>query len=230
MTAPDAPRWTPARLRMVLTAIYGKARTGDGPDVQAIADDFGTSTSTVYRWLRQPDDGRLVAIPDRRLATLMTRQLPTRETLAQEQVDRDNYAEAIVTLSTPRLRRDANPAWRERQWDQPHVVILKHHDDRRLFQLRSTRIGSSTAGRARRGGTIVAEHQAPTYFHAAILIHTILTDLQAWRVNGPRSMEARTYCWFDDAPAVDLATQPVDYRPQRVIDRDGPLPSATAGE
>jgi len=223
--------WTTERLRWVLTVLYGANKRRTGPDTAAVAEDFHVTPRTVQRWLSEPDETKLIAMPDARLEQLMLRALPDTALLRQETHDLHYAREQIHTLSLPGRGGpgDVPAAWIAQGWLEPHRVILKHYPERRLLQIRRTRMGSSTMNEVVATGKLLGTRDVATRFHAVVVVNSLLHDVQPWRIHAPAGTfrAGRTYCWFDDAPHVDLPTYPIEFRPRDIVERDGPLPGVT---
>ena len=197
-----APRWTVSRLRFVLTVAYGAGARG-GPDTAAAAAALGVSRRQVQRWLHGKDRA-LARVPAARLKQIERAVRPDPETLRQEQLS-DRYAHAAIQ----RIAEDSGvlPAWRDRHWLEPHLVVVLDLPALRLRQVATTRTSDRALHELRKRGKVIDSLTVPTRFHATALMNAVLVHLDAWRICAPPGAVAqgRTLTWAGNAPAVRLA-------------------------
>lgn len=202
------PRWTRARLERVLVARYGYGPRG-GLNAAAAARDLRVSARTIYRWLDTPDGRFRAHIPTPRLEALIDSMLPSQEVLDDEVFQLQNYRAGVMAWNA-RPRR-TKPEWKEQGWLCQHQVSIVQLPARPLRQVVATRVSSQAHDVLHRRGELVDHVVLPTRMHAHAMAYQLLHDYHEWRIHAPADAVAigRTWTWFNDAPATDLA----DYRP-----------------
>jgi transcriptional regulator with XRE-family HTH domain len=189
-----------------MTLVFGHTARGR-LDTRAAAEDLGVSRRTVQRWLHGAAD-EPPAIPAARLAQIIELSRPDPEVLEQERRDAQYAREAIRSVALPR-GRGILPAWRERQWIEPHLVAVVEvpRTGLGLRQVAVTRVAGRALQDLHRRGQVLDFTTVETRFHATALAHELLRMLDPWRVQPPASLvkQAPTRTWVADAPTVDLS-------------------------
>lgn len=195
------PRWTYRQLRAAVGTAFGVDARGR-PDTAAVAAALQVSRRTVQRWLHGKD--RSVArLPAGRLEQLLSQVRPDPQSLRQEQTAARYARDAIAKLE----RKDqvgVLPVWGERRWLEQHLVAVLDLPALGLRQVTITRGSDRALRELANRGKVVAKAAVPTRFHATLLAHEVLQDLDAWRVVAPAGVlpAARTQTWLRDAPTV----------------------------
>lgn len=200
-SAAVGPRWTYQRLRTVVGTAFGTDGRGR-PDTAAVAAALSVSRRTVQRWLHGKD--RSVArLPAGRLEQLLAQVRPDPQSLRQEQTAARYARDAIVKLERDD-RAGVLPVWSERRWLEQHLVAVLDLPALGLRQVTITRGSDRALRELANRGKVVAKATVPTRFHATVLAHELLQDLDAWRVVAPAGVlpAARTQTWSREAPTV----------------------------
>lgn len=194
------PRWTRQRLSAMLIECYGRTKRGR-IDTEAVAEYAGVTPSTVRRWISGPGTARrLSAIPERQLAVLQRGPEVTEQRNAQQF---QHALQAIGAWSTGEGIRDV---WRTQGWLGPHSVIRVAINGKPWQQLVISNANSRSMNELRRRATILQTVVLPTRFHAVVLAHVVMIQMQAWRVHPTPEQLAtgRTQVWMSEAPGVDV--------------------------
>lgn len=191
------PTWTTARLRRVLELRFPRARVG-GVDTRAVAGEVGVSQRTVQRWVH--GDGRRKApIPPARLHQLRQVLAPNALHLERQRQQATYAAEALQQIH----EGVELESWDRQGWLEQHRVAIVTAGDGRARRVVTGRV-DATEFDSRRGGQVLAQVRVPTRFHATLLAHAVLSEVEPWRVDLRRSDAPGTTTWLADAPAVDL--------------------------
>lgn len=186
-------------------AAYGVTGTGH-VDVSAVAEGFGVTRRSVYRWMAGRDGRTTPHIPHSRLDQL---RFPPADVQRREAQAASIAREVITGLELPR-GRGLNPMWEQRRWTEPHLVAVLDLDGPGvgLRQAAVTRGTPRSLQELRRRGNVADFTMVPTKFHATVLVAELLALNEAWRLypGANRVTLARTQVWSADAPEVDLAT------------------------
>jgi hypothetical protein len=200
------PSWTSAQLAVVLGVLFGVGRRG-GPDTAAAAAELGVSRRSVQRWLR-PGTGGTQRMSATHLDQVFELAVPGEDVRRDEARSAAYARDALERIALPK-GRGVLPAWRDQQWLDQHVVTVVDLHDVGLRQISLTRVSSRTQERGERTrvGTLVDFCVVATRFHAQLLVHAVLTEVDPWRVRGraraPR--QGATHTWLPDAPHSDLS-------------------------
>lgn len=191
----------------------------------AAAAAMGVSQRTVQRWLHAPHGRSLAHIPPARLKQLITLLLPSEETRERERQVARNAATAIEQLARPNSL-GLRPAWVAQRWHEEHLVAVIEIKEYAIRQVAVARSDATKRAQLAKRGRIVAEAVVPTRFHATLVVHEVLTQLEPWRfAAGPgQVLQGFTQAWTADAPAVDL-TRLVTALPALVTDASSSAPS-----
>jgi DNA-binding transcriptional regulator YdaS (Cro superfamily) len=196
-------RWTHHRLRVVLGVAFGVNARGR-PDTAAAAVALGVSRRTVQRWLHGADR-TLARLPAGRLTQVQRATRPDEESLRQEETAARYARGAIERIAAP---EDAGvlPAWRQRQWLEPHVVAVLELPGLGLRQVAISRASDRTLPDLRKRGRIRTHTTVATRFHATALAYALLQQVDPWRVQSPAGVvkQGRTQTWLAAAPALKL--------------------------
>lgn len=197
-------RWTYQRLRAVVGIVFGRDPRGR-PDTAAVAAALEVSRRTVQRWLHGKDRGT-ARLPAGRLEQLLAVIRPHPQSLRQEQTAARYAQDAIAKLERPD-QAGVLAVWRERRWLEPHLVAVLDLPALGLRQVAITRGSDRAIRELSNRGAVVAQVSVPTRFHATLLAHELLLQLDAWRVAAPaRALPAgRTQTWSRDAPTTRVA-------------------------
>lgn len=199
------PLWTRARLERVMLLRFGVNRRGH-VDTAAAADAMEVSQRTVQRWLHARHGRSVAHIPPARLGQLIALLLPSEETLGREAQQARYAAKAIEQLKLPR-NRGVKPAWKEQLWTDSHLVVVLEIPGTRIRQLTVGRLSLAKKEEMARRGTIIDQAVVPSRFHATVLVHRVLTDLEPWRFQAGAGevVQGFTQAWLSDAPDTHLS-------------------------
>ena len=216
--SPAAPTWTRARLERVMCLRFGFAHTGTAPDTARAAEALGVSRRTVQRWLHASHGRSLAHIPPRRVAQLVELLLPSAETRAREAQQARYAQQAIDGLHLPR-KMGIKPAWEKQRWLTPHLVVVLEIPVRhlRIRQLSIARAEDQRIAELHRRGRIVDQTEVATRFHATLLAHRVLTEIEPWRFHAlpHQARQGFTQAWLNDAPATHLSRWALDLAPTK---------------
>ncbi|MCO7221536.1 hypothetical protein [Klenkia sp. PcliD-1-E] len=203
------PTWTGEQLAVVLSVLFGVNKRG-GPDTAAAATALEVSRRSVQRWLRSGTGGA-VRMSKRHLEQVRDLAVPDDVVRRDEERAAAYARDALERIALPK-GRGVLPAWRDQQWlDQHLVTVIDLHLG--LRQISLTRVTSRTQqrGERTRAGTLLDFCVVATRFHAQLLVHAVLTEVQPWRVRGraraPR--QGASHTWLPDAPHTDLSAMAV---------------------
>ena len=206
----SSPAWTRARVARVMCLRFGFASDG-GPDTAAAAAAMGVSRRTVQRWLHA-DHGRSIAhIPLRRRDQLIALLQPAAETMAREEQQARYALKAIDGLRLPR-KMGVKPAWERQRWLEPHRVVVLEIPVRqlRIRQLAIFRDVESRAKEVERRGKVIDQTTVPTRFHATVLVHEVLSEMEPWRFEAgdDQVVQGYTQAWMVEpsTPKTHLST------------------------
>lgn len=201
---PSRTRWTNRRIRWALLLAYGPNRRGN-VNIAAVADRLEVSQTTVRRWLA---GGPRTTVPARHLDRITAALLPAGSTLHQERLDADYAREAIARLGLGR-GRGVLPVWRERQWLEPHTVVVLVTPVPDVLQVAFCRDDHRPVREMHRRGVILDSITVANRFHAVVLVHAMLEQMHDWRVAAGNHLPAgvtRGFAGFAQRPTLhDLA-------------------------
>jgi hypothetical protein len=203
------PTWTGEQLAVVLGVLFGVNKRG-GPDTAAAATALGVSRRSVQRWLRSGAGGA-VRMSKPHLEQVRDLAVPDDVVRRDEERAAAYTRDALERIALPK-GRGVLQAWRDQHWlDQHLVTVIDLHLG--LRQISLTRVTSRTQqrGERTRAGTLVDFCVVATRFHAQLLVHAVLAEVQPWRVRGraraPR--QGASHTWLPDAPHTDLSEMAV---------------------
>lgn len=201
-----APLWTRARLGRVMRLRFGDVAAGK-VNTSAAASEMGVSQRTVQRWLHARHGRTLAHIPEARLAQLTELLLPAKDTRAKE-AQQARYADKAIDQLRLGRKMGIKPAWEKQRWLEEHLVVVLEVKimDLKIRQLAIGRASLAKMDEFRRRGTVVDQAVVPTRFHATVLTHRVLTELEPWRfqAGADQVVQGFTQAWLADAPATHL--------------------------
>lgn len=199
------PRWTRGRLADMLIDCYGESPKGR-VNADAVAEYVGVTAATVRRWISggQRDRRRAPRCPPKRITQLQK---------GPELVERRNqqlHDRAVAAIASINADEPIPAEWTRQQWLNPHTVTIGAVYGKPWYQVAVSNAGPRSVTELRRRVTVIDTLEVPTWFHAQILTHTVMTRQQAWRVHPAKTQLAsgRTHVWMNDAPPLQLADYP----------------------
>lgn len=196
MTDPGVdPVWTTGQLRAAIGIVLGHTVHGH-PDLPAFAARLGISVRTAQRWTTLAGGLDCPAgMPIARQGQVRAALGPDEGTLEDETREARYAREATDVIAMPR-QRYVKPAWRQRNWLEPHRVFIADVDEQ-IRQVRVARVGTRDDNPDAR-----LSRELPHKFLADLAALNVLRQVSAWRlrppVNPPKT--ARTRCWLASAP------------------------------
>ncbi|MDP7739213.1 hypothetical protein [Mycobacterium paragordonae] len=200
------PRWTRGRLADMLIDCYGTSPRGR-VNADAVAEYVGVTAATVRRWISggQRDRRRAPLCPPKRITQLQR---------GPDIVERRNqqlYERALSAIGSINGDDPIPAEWDKQQWLETHTVAIGAIHGKPWYQVAVTNAGPRSMTELRRRVTVIDALEVPTWFHAQVLTHTVMTRQQAWRVHPAKTQltSGRTHVWMNNAPPLKL----IDYDP-----------------
>lgn len=192
------PDWTREQWEHALRVRFGPGR-GGRVNTAAVAAAAGVSRRTVQRWLA----GR---IPPARAARLAGLVRPSVDTLAREATTARAARRDLAAVTAGR-GMGLKQGWVTRRWTEPHIVAVVDVPALGVRQVTTARAGPDRTPTLTRRGEVVDLTVVPSRFHATVLAHQVLADVDPWRVEAGAGQVAQglTQVWLADAPATHLA-------------------------